>query len=424
MTSLGISRRELLQTGTVAAGAIALGPALIRTRWRRRPSRRVALRPARTGRRQRAPAPARLQLAPDRQGPGPGRQHRLHPAGVPRWPGDVPRPSDGGWILVTNSESIAAVGAGTSAIRFSRAGRSPAPTGSSATPTTTAPAARPLGDVALGEENGSGMIWEADPAGILGAEPRPALGVFPHEAAAVDPVGGRLYLTEDQPDGASTASPRTRIRTSPRARSRRRSSPRTGRSPGARCPTRPRRRPGPPTQPGPGGDALRRRRGIWYARGFLLHDQGRQEGLGLRRAGAGSRSSSTASSPRTPRSTRSTTSPSARSATCSSARTAATWRSGSSRRTAGRAAAALRRRRPRRLRDLRRRLRPFGQAPLLHLPARVPARRAPAPGAVYEITGPFRCQGRRPADLIYGPPAGELRPNGRSTPARTAGSRS
>lgn len=36
---------------------------------------------------------------------------------------------------------------------------------------------------------------------MLGAEPRPALGLFNHEAAAVDPVARRLYLTEDEPDG-------------------------------------------------------------------------------------------------------------------------------------------------------------------------------------------------------------------------------
>ena len=45
------------------------------------------------------------------------------------------------------------------------------------------------------------MVWECDPAGVLTAEPRPALGLFNHEAAAVDPVGKRLYLTEDESDG-------------------------------------------------------------------------------------------------------------------------------------------------------------------------------------------------------------------------------
>ncbi len=41
------------------------------------------------------------------------------------------------------------------------------------------------------------MVWECDPAGKLEAEPRPALGVFKHEAVTVDPVAGQLYLTED-----------------------------------------------------------------------------------------------------------------------------------------------------------------------------------------------------------------------------------
>jgi secreted PhoX family phosphatase len=45
------------------------------------------------------------------------------------------------------------------------------------------------------------MVWECDPAGRLVARPRPALGVFNHEAAAVEPAGRQLYLTEDQGDG-------------------------------------------------------------------------------------------------------------------------------------------------------------------------------------------------------------------------------
>jgi Bacterial protein of unknown function (DUF839) len=51
------------------------------------------------------------------------------------------------------------------------------------------------------EEHESGLVWECDPAGLLVARPRPALGVFNHEAAAVEPVGRQLYLTEDQGDG-------------------------------------------------------------------------------------------------------------------------------------------------------------------------------------------------------------------------------
>ncbi|MEZ5372195.1 MAG: DUF839 domain-containing protein [Microthrixaceae bacterium] len=44
-------------------------------------------------------------------------------------------------------------------------------------------------------------VWEADPTVEDSGEARPALGVFKHEAAAVDEPGKALYLTEDQPDG-------------------------------------------------------------------------------------------------------------------------------------------------------------------------------------------------------------------------------
>src|SRR5690606_38984531 len=59
----------------------------------------------------------------------------------------------------------------------------------------------PWGTWLSGEEHPLGMIWEADPAGVLPAVPRPALGNFAHEAAAVDPVGVQVYLTEDESDG-------------------------------------------------------------------------------------------------------------------------------------------------------------------------------------------------------------------------------
>ena len=44
-------------------------------------------------------------------------------------------------------------------------------------------------------------MWECDPRGQQPAVARPALGVFKHEAAAVDPRGKRVYLTEDLGDG-------------------------------------------------------------------------------------------------------------------------------------------------------------------------------------------------------------------------------
>lgn len=112
------------------------------------------------------------------------------------------RSRDGGWILVTNSESLSASGAGTSAVRFGPDGviRS-AYRILGDTQVNCAGGPTPWGTWLSGEEMDSGMIWECDPAGVLRAEPRPALGVFSHEAAAVDPVAGKLYLTEDKGDG-------------------------------------------------------------------------------------------------------------------------------------------------------------------------------------------------------------------------------
>jgi secreted PhoX family phosphatase len=110
--------------------------------------------------------------------------------------------ADGGWILVTNSESLAATGAGTSAIRFR-------PDGTIArayrilggTNANCAGGPTPWGTWLSCEEHDSGLVWECDPAGLLPALARPALGVFNHEAAAVEPSGRQLYLTEDEGDG-------------------------------------------------------------------------------------------------------------------------------------------------------------------------------------------------------------------------------
>jgi secreted PhoX family phosphatase len=107
---------------------------------------------------------------------------------------------DGGWIYVSNSEVSGAGGAG--AIRFGTDGTLlSAYRILSGTDTNCAGCGTPWHSWLSGEEHSTGRIWETDPYGERSAVARPALGVFTHEAAAVDDVRQQIYLTEDLPDG-------------------------------------------------------------------------------------------------------------------------------------------------------------------------------------------------------------------------------
>jgi secreted PhoX family phosphatase len=106
----------------------------------------------------------------------------------------------GGWFYAVNHE-IPFGGGGVSSIRF-------APDGTivdayeicTGTSLNCAGGATPWGTWLSGEEHELGVIWECDPTAPSAAIRRGALGTLYHEAAAVA-SDGRVYLTEDRPDG-------------------------------------------------------------------------------------------------------------------------------------------------------------------------------------------------------------------------------
>jgi len=106
----------------------------------------------------------------------------------------------GGWIYVSNSEVQSTGGAG--AIVFNAGGEVvDAYSILENTNRNCAGGATPWGSWLSCEEIDSGRVWECFPEGHKQAIVRPALGVFNHEAIAVDEVTQYLYLTEDKVDG-------------------------------------------------------------------------------------------------------------------------------------------------------------------------------------------------------------------------------
>lgn len=216
MTASKLDRRRFLQAGLAVAGCFALG----RDFWKRAYAAPAVIGPGPYG--ALLPVDANGLMLPQ------GFTSRVIATAYsevkkddttttgfvfPRAPdgGGVIPQADGGWIYVSNSEipiiadefPASTEQGSCSAIRFDKEGKVvDAYTILEGTNNNCAGGVTPWGTWLSCEENFGGFVYECDPTALNQAVRLVAMGQFNHEAAAVDPIGKAIYLTEDAPDSA------------------------------------------------------------------------------------------------------------------------------------------------------------------------------------------------------------------------------